>query len=179
MVVGFNHNFRYQGELYHVQTEDSGVRNPHIVTLLYTGGSIISSKKTSYAHLLQSANLEKQVEEIMKAQHREMLRRLRDGELDGLIARAARVAPAEAPAIKANPAPPPTPALPPATTPATVKPSSPIAATLPAPAAPSTPVANAPAAPAAKPAAQPPKQRVVEVSLDDLILSYLAGDDKR
>lgn len=180
MVVGFNHNFRYQGALYHVQTEDSGVRNPHIVTLLYTGGSIISSKKTSYAHLLQNANLEKQVEEIMKAQHREMLRRLRDGELDELIARATRAATAGAPATKAKPAPPPTPtpALPPATTPATVKPASPIAATPPAPAAPPTPVAPVADAPAA-PAAQPPKQRVVEVSLDDLILSYLAGDDKR
>jgi hypothetical protein len=175
MVVGFNHNFRYQGELYHVQTEDSGVRNPHIVTLLYTGGSIIASRKTSYAHLLQSDNLEKQVEEIMKAQHREMLRRLRDGELDGLIARAARVAPADAPATQAKPASPPTPAVPRAAPPEsakTAKPASAAAVVRPAPAA---PVAEAAVAP---PAAEPPKERVVEVSLDDLILSYLAGDDK-
>lgn len=172
MVVGFNHNFRYQGALYHVQTEDSGVRNPHIVTLLYTGGSIISSKKTSYAHLLQSANLEKQVEEIMKAQHREMLRRLRDGDLDELIARATRAATAGAPATKAN-ASSPTPALPRVTTTETAKPATPTAVIPPAPAAPAAVV------PAAQPAAQPPKERVVEVSLDDLILSYLAGDDKR
>lgn len=175
MVVGFNHNFRYQGELYHVQTEDSGVRNPHIVTLLYTGGSIISSKKTSYAHLLQSDHLEKQVEEIMKAQHREMLRRLRDGELDELIRRATRVAPATAPATQAKPtpSPSPTPALPRAAAPAPAKPAS-VAAVIPP-----LPAAAAAAAPAAKPAADPPKERVVEVSLDDLILSYLAGEDKR
>ena len=167
MVVGFNHNFRYQGALYHVQTEDSGVRSPHIVTLLYTGGSIITSKKTSYTHLLQSANLEKQVEEIMKAQHREMLRRLRDGELDELIGRATRAATAGAPATKAI-ASPPTPALPRVTTTETAKPASPTAVIPPAPAAPAAVV----------PAAQPPKERVVEVSLDDLILSYLAGEDK-
>mgnify|MGYP004701903081 CR=1 FL=1 len=175
MVVGFNHNFRYQGELYHVQTEDSGVRNPHIVTLLYTGGSIISSKKTSYAHLLQSDHLEKQVEEIMKAQHREMLRRLRDGELDGLIARAARVAPAAAPATKAKPASSPTPAVPPMAPPETAKTAKPASAAAVVRPTPAAPVAQAAAA---QPAAQPPKQRVVEVSLDDLILSYLAGDDK-
>ncbi len=35
MVVGFNHNFRYKGEVYHVQTEDGGLKSPNIVTLLY------------------------------------------------------------------------------------------------------------------------------------------------
>lgn len=160
MVVGFNHNFRYKGELYHVQTEDSGVRNPHIVTLLYTGGTIIVSKKTSYAHLLQSDHLEKQVEEIMKAQHREMLRRLRDGELDELIRRAARGEAATAPSPQPKPV---------AEPPAAVIDKPPAAAQ---PAPPATP----PVAPAAKPAA-PQKAPVVNVSLDDLILSYLAGED--
>lgn len=166
MVVGFNHNFRYKGELYHVQTEDSGVRNPHIVTLLYTGGTIIVSKKTSYAHLLQSDTLEKQVEEIMKAQHREMLRRLRDGELDDLIRRAARGEAATAPKPEPKPV-----AAPPA---AAVEktPAAPVTAP------PATAVAPRPVVPAAKPAAAPPKPPVVELSLDDLILSYLAGEDK-
>lgn len=175
MVVGFNHNFRYQGELYHVQTEDSGVRNPHIVTLLYIGGTIIASKKTSYAHLLQSNNLEKQVEETMKAQHREMLRRLRDGELDEMIRRTSRAAMTSAPATEATPAPalPPTPAAPRASTIEAAIPATPAAVVRPSPAAPAA------AAPAAQPAPEPLKERVVEVSLDDLILSYLAGEDKR
>ncbi len=51
MVVGFNHNFRYQGEVYHIQTEDSGMLSPNIVTLLYQGGTILASKKTSYADI--------------------------------------------------------------------------------------------------------------------------------
>lgn len=166
MVVGFNHNFRYKGELYHVQTEDSGVRNPHIVTLLYTGGTIIVSKKTSYAHLLQSDHLEKQVEEIMKAQHREMLRRLRDGELDDLILRAARGEAATGP----KPAPKPVAAPPAAAVEKT--PAAPVSAP------PVTAAAPHPAVPAAKPASAPQKPPVVELSLDDLILSYLAGEDK-
>lgn len=174
MVVGFNHNFRYKGELYHVQTEDSGVRNPHIVTLLYTGGTIIASKKSTYAHLLQSDNLEKLVEETMKAQHREMLRRLRDGELDELIRKATRGEAASAPSA------PPKPAPAPATAKLQAPPPPPVAQPV-APAAVSRPAPLPPPAvvPAPAPAPPPQKQRVVEVSLDELILSYLAGEDKR
>ncbi|MDD2365655.1 MAG: hypothetical protein PHN84_05770 [Desulfuromonadaceae bacterium] len=82
MVLGFNHNLIYKGEVFHVQTEDSGVANPHIITLLYRGGVIISSKKTSYSDILKMENLEVVVEELMKEQHKEMMRRLKSGEYD-------------------------------------------------------------------------------------------------
>jgi hypothetical protein len=82
MVVGFNHNIRYKGEVFHVQTEDSGINNPHIITLLYRGGTIISSKKTSYADIIKIENLDQVVEELMKDQHKEMLRRLKAGAFD-------------------------------------------------------------------------------------------------
>ena len=82
MVLGFNHNIQYKGEIFHIQTEDSGVETPHIITLLYRGGTIISSKKTSYADIIRMDNLEKVVEELMKDQHKEMLRRLKSGDFD-------------------------------------------------------------------------------------------------
>ena len=82
MVLGFNHNIQYKGELFHIQTEDSGVDSPHITTLLYRGGTIVSSKKTGYADIIKVDNLEKVVEELMKEQHKEMLRRLKSGEFD-------------------------------------------------------------------------------------------------
>ena len=82
MVVGFNHNIRYKGELFHVQTEDSGLANPHIITLLYLGGTILCSKKTSYADIIKADQLEQVVESIMKEQHKEMMRRLKGGEFD-------------------------------------------------------------------------------------------------
>jgi len=87
MVVGFNHNFRYRGEVYHIQTEDSGIRKPNIVTLLYQEGTILASKKTSYADITRVDNLEQVVEELMKEQHKEMLRRLKAGEFDAVIER--------------------------------------------------------------------------------------------
>ena len=82
MVLGFNHNVRYKGEVFHVQTEDSGVAAPHIITLLYKGGVILASKKTSYADILKIENLDTVVEELMKDQHKAMMRRLKAGEFD-------------------------------------------------------------------------------------------------
>jgi len=82
MVVGFNHNIRYKGEVFHVQTEDSGINNPCITTLLYRDGTIIASQKTSYADIVKVEMLEKVVEDIMKEQHKDILRRLKAGEFD-------------------------------------------------------------------------------------------------
>jgi hypothetical protein len=82
MVVGYNHNIMYKGEVFHVQTEDSGINNPHIITLLYRGGNILASKKTSYADIVRMGNLNQVVEDLMKEQHKEMLRRLKNAEFD-------------------------------------------------------------------------------------------------
>jgi len=94
MVAGFNHNIRYRGELFHVQTEDSGKANPHIVTLLYRGGTIICSAKTSYADIIKTDELELVVEAIMKEQHQGMMRRRKGGEFDAQLFPEAQDAPA-------------------------------------------------------------------------------------
>ena len=82
-VTGFNHNIKYKGKVYHVQTEDSGVNNPHIITHLFVGGNILASKKTSYADILNAENLSEVVRELMEEQHKEMLRNLINGVYDG------------------------------------------------------------------------------------------------
>ncbi len=82
MVLGYNHNVMYKGEVFHVQTEDSGVANPHVITLLYRGGMIVSSKKINYSDILKMDKLEVVVEELMKEQHKDMMRRLKAGDFD-------------------------------------------------------------------------------------------------
>ena len=82
MLLGYNHNINYKGSVFHIQTEDSGVKTPHIITLLYREGVILCSKKTSYADILKIDNLEAVVEDLMKEQHKDMLRRLKSGEFD-------------------------------------------------------------------------------------------------
>jgi ketol-acid reductoisomerase len=85
MVPGYNHNIFYKGVAFHIQTEDSGVRNPQITTLLYRGGSIIASKKTDYSDIIMVEMLDKVVEDLMKEQHKDMLRQLKSGEFDNRI----------------------------------------------------------------------------------------------
>jgi hypothetical protein len=109
MVGGFNHNFRYKGEIYHVQTEDGGLKNPRIVTQLFHGGTVLGSQKQSYDDLLDCDNLSQQVESRMQEQHKDMLRRLRGGEFDETIAALAAsstkpVASTAEPAVAGEPA---------------------------------------------------------------------------
>lgn len=87
MVVGFNHNFKYKEEVFHVQTEDGGLNTTNIVTLLYRGGTILARQKTSYSDIAKADNLELVVEELMKEQHKTMLKRLKAGDFDDVIDR--------------------------------------------------------------------------------------------
>lgn len=82
MVPGFNHNVMHKGRMYHIQTEDSGLKTPHIITHLFVGGNILASKKTSYADILNTTHVEDVVREIMEEQHKTMLRELKRGVYD-------------------------------------------------------------------------------------------------
>ena len=84
MIPGFNHNVRYRDVLYHVQTEDSGVDNPTVTTLLYKGGTILASKRTSYSDIVKSDKMEEVVREIMREQHKMMLMDLKNGVFDNI-----------------------------------------------------------------------------------------------
>jgi len=83
---GFNHNIKHRGKMYHIQTEDSGLENPHIITHLFVGGNILASKKTSYADIVGAENLLQVVRELMEEQHKEMLRNLINGVYDDIDA---------------------------------------------------------------------------------------------
>jgi hypothetical protein len=85
-LVGYNDNLEHRGQIYHVQTEDSGVRRPHVITHLFAdGGRIITTIKTSYADIVGQADQEAQVRHLMRSQHRGMMASLRDGELDAKL----------------------------------------------------------------------------------------------
>lgn len=86
MLPGYNHNIMYKNCVFHVQTEDSGVASPHIVTHLFVGGNIIDSRKTSYSHLVDVPDRDSQVMTLMQTQHKEMLKALIRGALDDKIA---------------------------------------------------------------------------------------------
>jgi hypothetical protein len=85
MLSGFNTNYRYRGVLFHVQTEDSGVANPHVITHLFHGGNILASEKLDYAEKLEAEDVESVVRELMESQHKAMLKRLKRGGFDAVI----------------------------------------------------------------------------------------------
>lgn len=99
MIPGYNHNVKYKERIYHVQTEDSGVENPHIITHLFVGGNIIESRKTSYADIVKSERLKEMLVELMQDQHKAMLRDLIGGRLDArLVERSVNAATLNGPA---------------------------------------------------------------------------------
>lgn len=84
--LGFNNNVRHRGRVFHIQTEDSGVKHPHIITHLFAdGGRILKSTKTSYAEYLGEEELSKKVRGLMQEQHKAMFIALRAGKFDQLI----------------------------------------------------------------------------------------------
>ncbi len=81
--MGYNTNVRHKGKLYHIQTEDSGVKRPHVITQLFAdGGRILASEKTSYEEHVQAENLSAIVKGLMQEQHKRVFIALRDGEFD-------------------------------------------------------------------------------------------------
>lgn len=82
MVPGFNHNIKHKSRVYHIQTEDSGAKNPHIITHLFVGGNILASKKTTYEQIVGEPEFEKTVRSMMEEQHKQMLRNLINGVYD-------------------------------------------------------------------------------------------------
>ncbi|APR86047.1 Hypothetical protein A7982_11396 [Minicystis rosea] len=156
-LLGFNNNVRHKGRVFHIQTEDSGVRHPHVITHLFAdGGRILKTTKTSYAEHVGQERLAETVRAMMQEQHKAMFIALRDGQFDylfeegpashvgpkpsnpGFVPNAAAAPPAAAPPVVAAPVmPPPLPPVPPplpAPPPAVVVPAPSVAMLAPAPA---------------------------------------------
>jgi hypothetical protein len=85
MIIGANTNVRHRGVTFHVQTEDSGRANPHVISHLYHQGTILASEKTDYAEQVGASDVEQVVRGLIETQHKSMLRRLRAGDFDALI----------------------------------------------------------------------------------------------
>jgi hypothetical protein len=83
----FNNNIRTGDAVFHVQTEDSGLDQPHVITHLFAdGGRVIKSHKRSYAEHVERTDVGEFVRKLMKAQHLEMVLALREGRFSEVIA---------------------------------------------------------------------------------------------
>lgn len=80
-LLGYNHNIRHLGRVFHVQTEDSGPANPRLFTHLFFEGTILASRREQY----EAAAPEDKVRALMKAQHKSLIRDLSHGNFDDRI----------------------------------------------------------------------------------------------
>lgn len=81
MLHGFNHNLRHKDHVFHVQTEDGGLKNPVVETMLFLKGNVLLKRQKSYAKFVKAPNREEIVLAIMKEQHKEVMKALVEGRI--------------------------------------------------------------------------------------------------
>ncbi|HSS19249.1 MAG TPA: hypothetical protein VLL54_04185 [Pyrinomonadaceae bacterium] len=84
MITGFNTDIEYDGVVYHVQTEDKGLDSPLILSLVYSGGAILASKRSRYEDLIATGFDEAVLSERLKRQHRLICAAINAGRLEDL-----------------------------------------------------------------------------------------------
>jgi hypothetical protein len=80
-ILGYNHNIQFHGQVFHVQTEDSGIQHARLFTHLFSGGTILASKKQEY----DPTAPEDAVRLLMQRLHKAMIKELKEGVHDQRI----------------------------------------------------------------------------------------------
>jgi hypothetical protein len=84
VITGFNTDVEHGGVVYHVQTEDKGLDSPLILSLVYSGGAILASKRSPYEDLIETGFDEAVLADRLKRQHRLICAAIRAGRVDEL-----------------------------------------------------------------------------------------------
>ncbi|HJU83556.1 MAG TPA: hypothetical protein VJ600_05055 [Holophagaceae bacterium] len=83
MITGYNTDVRHGNRVYHVQTEDKGLSNPKVETLIYVGGEILDSFRSSYEDMLAKGPLvDSELQTRMDEQHKSIIRDIKAGKYD-------------------------------------------------------------------------------------------------
>ena len=84
MISGFNTDIEFENIVYHVQTEDKGLRSRLIVSLIYDRGTILASKRVSYDDLASEKFDEKELTDRVNRQHKLMCAAVKAGRIGEL-----------------------------------------------------------------------------------------------
>ena len=84
MISGFNTDIEFNNTVYHVQTEDKGLKSRLIVSLVYDKGTILASKRASYDDLVAGKFDEKELTERLNRQHKLMCAAVKAGRIGEL-----------------------------------------------------------------------------------------------
>ncbi len=92
MISGFNTDVEFDNVVYHVQTEDKGLKARLIVSLVYDRGTILASKRVSYDDLVGKTFNEKMLAERVQRQHRLICAAVRAGRMNELKQMSTKIA---------------------------------------------------------------------------------------
>jgi hypothetical protein len=83
VITGFNTDVKHRNRVFHIQTEDKGEANPYVESLVYVGGEILATKRTSYAEVVKAGRDDHAIQDLMEQQHRTMIAAIQRGRFDG------------------------------------------------------------------------------------------------
>ncbi len=89
MLIAYNNDVEFRSRMYHIQTEDNGLKDGHITTNVFYSGQILDSKSTSYKDKIfgvddpeiQTAI----IKELMTKQHQAFYAKLIDGTYEARV----------------------------------------------------------------------------------------------
>jgi hypothetical protein len=84
VITGYNTDVEHGGVVYHVQTEDKGLQTPIILSLVYTGGEILASKRSPYDDLIASGFDQEVLVERLQRQHKLICAAVHAGRIEEL-----------------------------------------------------------------------------------------------
>lgn len=102
MISGFNTDIKVGETVYHVQTEDKGVKSRLLLSLVYDKGTILASKRVTYDEILKGEFDEKKLAEYLNRQHQVICAAVSAGRIEDLKKMASK---ARAPQTVEAPAP--------------------------------------------------------------------------
>ncbi len=80
MITGFNTEVKYNDTVFHIQTEDRGLKAARIDTIIYrSGGAVVHRKKISYQDILSSECLSEAIKELMEEIHQRTIHEVLKG----------------------------------------------------------------------------------------------------
>jgi hypothetical protein len=84
VITGYNTDVEHGGVTYHVQTEDKGLNTPIILSLVYTGGAILASKRSPYDDLIAAGFEQSTLVERLERQHKLICAAIKAGRIEDL-----------------------------------------------------------------------------------------------
>ena len=82
MITGFNTDIRFNDKVYHVQTEDRGVDNPILESLVYLKGQILDAVQSPYSDRFPDGIDQDALATLLEAQHKQVIRSIKNGRYD-------------------------------------------------------------------------------------------------